>query len=477
MNQSMTESTASQIETNDRRMWWFISILIIISATAFSAAHVAKVRPLISANDRSRWCTVWSIVERGTYEIDEITSYKDERTRRRTWNTIDKATLDGHYYSTKPPLLATLVAGVYWCVKQTTGLTLLDDTALVTRIILGLINVLPMAAALAVFAMLVQRYAKTGPAKIYVLIAAAMATFLTTFQVTLNNHTIAAVLLVFALYPAMRILTDDVTAPRYYLLAGFFAAFACTNELPAALFGLALFGLIWWKSPRQALLYFATAACIPIAAWFLTNYIAVGTLKPVYTLYGTDAYLLDAEGNPTHWANPKGIDKGGDTPMVYLLNCTFGHHGIFSLSPIFLISLFGWCTFSKWRDFPLKTFLWLGLLLTVATVGFYLTRTGNYNYGGHTSGLRWTFWLIPLWLVAMIPVIDAYWQSRLFQIFAAACLAVSVWSSTGPLDNPWRHPWLFQLMERWEWIDYSSNTPIGSELAQEASLGPPMKIV
>ena len=28
--------------------------------------------PLLSANDRSRWCTVRALVDHGTYEIDEV---------------------------------------------------------------------------------------------------------------------------------------------------------------------------------------------------------------------------------------------------------------------------------------------------------------------------------------------------------------------------------------------------------------------
>src|SRR4051812_314895 len=31
-------------------------------------------RPFLSANDRSRWCTVRSLVEHGTYEIDAISN-------------------------------------------------------------------------------------------------------------------------------------------------------------------------------------------------------------------------------------------------------------------------------------------------------------------------------------------------------------------------------------------------------------------
>ena len=39
-------------------------------------------RPFLSANDRSRWMTIRSLVEHGTYEIDAIVGQP-------TWDTID----------------------------------------------------------------------------------------------------------------------------------------------------------------------------------------------------------------------------------------------------------------------------------------------------------------------------------------------------------------------------------------------------
>ena len=38
-----------------------------------------KQRPFLSANDRSRWCTVRSLVEQGTYAIDEIVSQNPDK--------------------------------------------------------------------------------------------------------------------------------------------------------------------------------------------------------------------------------------------------------------------------------------------------------------------------------------------------------------------------------------------------------------
>ena len=88
--------------------------LIIVLGASVLLANLLAARPLLSANDRSRWATVWSLVERGTFQIDEIDQVPG-------WSTIDKVQHEGHLYSSKPPLLSTLAAGVSWCLKRTLG--------------------------------------------------------------------------------------------------------------------------------------------------------------------------------------------------------------------------------------------------------------------------------------------------------------------------------------------------------------------
>ncbi len=64
--------------------------------------------PMHGVNDRSRWQTIYSLAERGTYNIDET-----------PWpETIDRVRLHGHFYSSKPPLLETLLAGEYLLLKK-----------------------------------------------------------------------------------------------------------------------------------------------------------------------------------------------------------------------------------------------------------------------------------------------------------------------------------------------------------------------
>ena len=78
------------------------------SAAARDRPHLQ--RPFLSANDRSRWDTVraWSKpdmrVPACPYAIDRVIEQP-------SWDTIDMVKHDGHFYSSKPPLFATLIAG------------------------------------------------------------------------------------------------------------------------------------------------------------------------------------------------------------------------------------------------------------------------------------------------------------------------------------------------------------------------------
>src|SRR6187200_3726957 len=88
--------------------------LLIVIAMVLGTIRLLEQAPLQSANDRSRWATVWSLVERGTYKIDEIRQH-------RGWDTIDKVKIGDHFYSSKPPLFSTMVAGGYWVLRNALG--------------------------------------------------------------------------------------------------------------------------------------------------------------------------------------------------------------------------------------------------------------------------------------------------------------------------------------------------------------------
>lgn len=455
----MSDAIQSTIPPDDTaRLRRFVYLLVIALAAGNALANILTVTvlyspakpwpknrpphtPIFGANDRSRWCTVWSLVERGTYQIDEIIKV-------RGWDTIDKGRFQDHFYSSKPPFLATLVAGLYWTLKHTFGLDLREKTHETVQVILLIINWLPWIVALALLAAIGERYAESDWGRIYLVVAAAGGTFLTTFLTTFNNHTIAACSVIFALYPALRIVNDGRRNGWLFALAGFWGAFAACCELPATMFGVALFGALVYRSPKQVICWFVPAALLPLAFFFYTNWLCTGGVMPFYANFGSPNdtfYKYVYEGRESYWLHPSPQDVGESSALVYLFHCTLGHHGIFSLSPVFLLTIAGWLRLRK--SFPLRQAGWLSLILTVGVLTFYLRQTHSYNYGGSTSGLRWAFWLIPLWLVALVPALDAWGGRRSVRIGSALLLAVSVFSATFPHLNPWQPPWLKNVME------------------------------
>ena len=434
-------------ESTDR---FVVYTLILVVFSAVSIASILNSKPLRSANDRSRWCTVWALVERGTYQIDEIDAHPE-------WHTIDKVQHDGHLYSSKPPLFPTLVSGVYWGLRQITGWSVFRHKLEVTRTILLVVNFLPLLIWLLLLIRIAERHAREPATRYITVAAAAFGTLLTAFQTTLNNHSLGAVSLAMCLYSMSRILSDDRTDARYFALSGFFAALTCTFELPAALFGILSFLLLARHDFRRTLQAYVPAALIPLAAFFVTNWIATGGWKPFYMYYGTEKYRYVIDGVPSYWMSPQGLDQNQESPWTYFLHCVIGHHGIFSLSPIFLLSAAGTIIALTNRQRRLRPLILTGGVLSCAILGFYLSRTQNYNYGGNSAGLRWMFWLTPFWILALIPALDHLWNR--WKKTTALLFAVSVFSVGMALPNPWQHPWLYSVMQNAGVINYSVGYP------------------
>jgi hypothetical protein len=426
--------------------------LVVALGAALLFAATMNARQLQSANDRSRWCTVWSLVERGTYQIDEID-------KKSGWSTIDKVLHDGHLYSSKPPLQSTAVAGVYWVLKKTAGLDLLKQTADTTRLILLIVNWLPMVLSFVVLARLLARSSENLTARLIALATLCCGSLVIGYATTLNNHSVAAMCLVFTLAPLLRILSDDSPRGLDFAQVGFWAALVCCHELPAALFGVATFVLLVRKSVPQTVKWFVPAALIPLIVYFSTNYLATGGWKPFYLYYGTEKYLYEIDGVKSYWHTPHGMDQSLDSPLAYFFHCVIGHHGIFSLSPIFLLAVAPVFWKRLLTGHRLRPAILLGGALSVAVLGFYLTRTSNYNYGGNTFGLRWMIWLTPFWVLAMVPTLERFAARRAGLVVSLVLLGVSVYSAESATRNPWSSSWLFQQMEQAGWIDYSDPPP------------------
>jgi len=434
---------------------------------ARSAADEARIReelrlqrPFLSANDRSRWMTIRSLVENGTYEIDSIVGEP-------TWDTIDMVKHRGHdgephLYSSKPPILATLLAGEYWLIHRFTGASLRDHPYEIGRFILFSANILPLILMFVLVARLVERFGTSDWGRIFVLAAATMGTFLNTFAVVLNNHIIAAVSTAVAMYAVVRIYYDGERRLRYFFVAGVAAACTAANELPALAL-LAVVGLVLlWRAPRHTLIAFAPGVAIVAVAFFATNWIAHESLRPPYMHRSeTDAddnwysytYTVNGREIQSYWLDRQGIDRGEPTKIKYAFHSLIGHHGIVSLTPMWLLSIAGTAMWLFSTDRTRRELAALIAALSLVCLVFYigLRPQEDRNYGGMTSGFRWMFWFAPLWLVAMIPAADRLSRSSLGIACGALLLTLSVMSASYPIWNPWTHPWIYNWLTWTGW--------------------------
>ncbi len=400
-----------------------------------------------------------------------------------SWRASGESPPTKRFYSSKPPLLPTLIAGVLYPIRKLSGVHLSHDVVVEReprnvqqpdpkdpkksifvlerpkepvrwpayvfyfKPIIVLLNVVPSLLFLICFARLLDRYAANDWAWMASLFAAAWGTLLFTFDQTLNNHTVAAYSGFFALYAVLKIWDDEAPSRINFLAAGFFAAFCACNELPAALFGLLLFLVLLVKWPSRTLAYFMPAAVIPCLAFLATQYAAMGQFKPAYEEFGTETYNYQG----SYWNTPLEFDyfnKFPESKGVYLFHMLVGHHGVFSLTPIFLFSIFG--AFRALRS-PFKGLAataGLTLVLSVAMVAFYDWNPKARNYGGSTQGLRWLFWLIPFWLITLPPGLEPGQERRVYRWITLIALMFSAFSVGYAIRHPWSHPWILDLMEQ-----------------------------
>jgi hypothetical protein len=207
------------------------------------------------------------------------------------------------------------------------------------------------------------------------------------------------------------------------------------------------------------------AALVVAVAAFGTNYAAHGTLVPPYgqRAEGNNWYVYQyiRNGKPidSYWSSTarRGpTDAGEPSPAIYAFHVLIGHHGIFSLTPIWLLTIVGLVKTLRDQASPLRLVAAMVAVLSLVCIAFYLSRPQiDRNYGGLSSGFRWVFWFAPLWLAAMLPAVDAAAESRTRRGICLALLAVSIVSVTYPTWNPWTQPWLTDLFYHLGWTTLS----------------------
>lgn len=576
---------------------------MILLATTLQLARICGISatnnevPFLSANDRSRWSAIAALTQEGRWEIDSIIEILDSKGKSKLWNTIDMVRHRGedgkeHSYSSKPPLLTLMLAAVtkpvMMAVHAVRGKQLTEDPFLVGRIVLVLVNLIPLALWWCFLHRWLERHVPIPWTRMIILSLAIWGTYLSTFTVTLNNHIHGAVFFSISLALAWQIMraaqADSKASWLTWLSLGSAAAMTVACELPALAWAAAIGVIVFLADWRRMLIGFGLGSGLVAAAFLLTNYWAHGDWRPPYSHRGlgdqvasvslnlspiqqalsdkadlkaiqalpeqkewvaainqalaqSEAFKASGESiteqaliiparldgiwqvidestgnrvalapanrqsanspsanstNGTEWnihrwddwydypksywlpGNKKGVDLGEPNPWNYLLHFTIGHHGIFSLTPIWLWTFVGglmWLRqgpkaigelpqqyasesipdnrlqgLRRWAigEQGLAAAL---LLVSIACMVFYTTRdTVDRNYGGVSCGFRWLFWLIPAWIWLAIPAVDRCAKTPFYRGWVYLALAVGIFSVSIAWPNPWSHPWPYRIL-------------------------------
>jgi len=315
----------------------------------------------------------------------------------------------------------------------------------------------------------------------------AGGTLLTTFAVVLTNHLFAAACVAISAWLVLRIGRDGLRSRRSFAAAGLFSALAAAFELPALAWLTMALLLAARSSLRRTLEAMVPAVAAVAVAALAANLAAHGTAWPPYafrapaTEHGPVAtaavghgWRSPAEGeswNPanwydfrirlpngrlleSYWRHPRGVDRGEPSRVAYGWHMLFGHHGIFSLTPAWLLAIPGiWLLARGAGGRAAADLARVTAAVSALVIVFYLMRPlPDRNYGGVTSGFRWVFWLAPLWVMATVPAVDRLARSRAGRTLALVLLALSAVSVAFPTWNPWSPPWIEQWLRHGGWL-------------------------
>jgi hypothetical protein len=403
---------------------WIAALLI--AASLVMVLWNLQDSSLENANTGSRYATIESLVDYGTYTIDQSQYVR----------TIDKVKVGKHYISTKPPTLPTYAAGVYWMFQKLTGKTLAANEGACVWFISLCTGWLAHLVFL-VYLWRLSRLLLQRQLAILGLMAAGCFSYLgVAYATAINNHSIGAAIALVGFYYAYRLRNQIDVKPRHWVQAGLCFGFLTAVDLPSGALmvgALVYLGTYDW---RKTLWLFAPALLPGLACQLALGYHITGSFKPAYE----NAELKQFAGNYFK-GNQHGIDALREPKWLYTFNSLFGHHGVFSMTPLFC--------FGAWemaRALRSKR-RWPEVILIVASsvviTAFYMYRTRN--YGGWSVGMRHLLPIMPFLLVYFGVWLDRVKLTRTLGALMIAAFSISAFNVQDGLSSPFQ----FSLWHNW----------------------------
>lgn len=364
-------------------------VLVLFLVSMLAVALLTRTTPT-SAHEFSRLGTVESLVERGTFQLDDSIFIV----------TVDKIQRGGHYYSHQPPLLSILEAPIYWGLHLT-GMRFNNSGRLLMTYLFSLLT---NGVAFAITVVLLYRILElTGVERRRRILFAALlpcGTWLLPYGLVTNNHGIAGMLLALAIYLLLAIERIGATTTRYAALGVTLGVLSAIELLP--LFAFVPLITIWVLSraglASRSSLAFATGVVVPLVAHAVANLRITGDVIPAgfhHELFNYPGSAFDPEAltGTIKYASPTAA-------AIYAWQSLISGKGYFTFAPVLGLGLI--LGLAEWRWWSRRRGIHLVLLGgTMLSLGASILTTNN--FGGEAVGFRHAAYLAPAMLTLLAP--------------------------------------------------------------------------
>ena len=381
-----------------------LRFLIFLIVSIALALLLAKHDVTHAGNETSRYSVVESVLERGTFVIDDS-----------IFSTPDKGERDGHFYGDKPPLLTFGIIG-WGRLLKCFGIRFLERgyyrAVYLTNV---LIFVLSCLTGWFFYLGLRRRPRMPEPYRIAMSVLSVASTLVLSYAVTLNNHTLCASALMGLVLLLERCEETGLTRLRAFL-AGIMTGLLLNLEfVTGGVLGLVVFVFVLTSvSPRRIenVLMYAAGAGLMILLEAGMNMVSYGSPLPLYL--------------STH--KPSFVEKNY---LSYAFNILFGYEGFFLYMPALL---FAGCACASERMRRDRVFIYMMISTAAAML---LLAVGTSDFGGWCYGYRFLIPFAPV-LLYYAAIYFGRPRPRLkrWKLFRLALLWGVVFSVVGVMD-PW----------------------------------------
>jgi hypothetical protein len=427
--------------------------LILVTALA-SCVAIASALPYAGGwNDGSRLATVDSLVDRGTFAIDDSIFvrvppgsqvYSPEIASLNQTGTLDRLYIDGHYYSDKSPVPAILLAAVYATAHRLAGLSAHDSPAAFCWLMNLIGGGLPYVIAVVAIFILTRLVGLSRQYRWLVTMSFAAATIAPAYARTVNNH----IMLLGVTSPILALMFWSELrrdARIVWLAIGGLAGFGYTIDLgigPVLLASIG--GWVTWRGILARRLGPSILFGLSAMPWLLlhhsANYAIAGTIGPANArpeYFNWPGCPFDAATMTGRWHHSSILDFA-----LYSLDLVWGQKGFIGHNlPLALAMLALPVVLRSAR--PHRGILYFSMLWCGGAFAAYAATSNNFS--GLCISVRWFVpMLAPAYLVLALLLRDRPQFARDLTVLTAVN---AIWAAIA-----WQTGWYSSPPLAWHWM-------------------------